>query len=107
MINVIVMVEVFYLLNCRSLWHSIFSVGLFSNKLIFVGIALMLGAQVLFTHAPFMNRLFHTAPMDAASWLYVVGVGLAAYLVVELEKWLRLRSGEEENRQPIKPAFRR
>ena len=53
------------------------------------GLAAMLGAQLLFTHAPLMNRLFHTAPLDAASWLYVTGVGLAAYCIVELEKWAR------------------
>jgi cation-transporting P-type ATPase F len=90
-INVIVMVECFYLLNCRSLLHSMFRVGVFGNLWVFAGIAAMLGAQVLFTHAPIMNRLFHTAPLDAASWLYITGVGLAAYCVVELEKWVRRR----------------
>ncbi len=88
-INVIVMVECFYLLNCRSLLHSMFRVGVFSNLWVFAGIATMLAAQVLFTHAPIMNRLFHTAPLDAASWLYITGVGLAAYCVIEFEKWVR------------------
>jgi magnesium-transporting ATPase (P-type) len=94
-VNVIVIVEIFYLLNCRSLLHSIFYVGMFTNRWVFVGIAAMLAAQLLFTHAPWMNRLFHSAPLDAGSWLYVTGVGLAAYFAVELEKWLRVRSGEE------------
>jgi cation-transporting P-type ATPase F len=92
-VNVIVMVEVFYLLNCRSLLHSVFSIGLWSNRWIFVGIAAMLGGQLLLTHTPVMNRLFHTAPMDAGSWLYVTAVGMAAGLIVELEKWIRLRTG--------------
>ncbi|MEQ1861383.1 MAG: cation-transporting P-type ATPase [Chthoniobacteraceae bacterium] len=90
-INVIVMVECFYLLNCRSLLHSMFRVGVFSNLWVFGGIAAMLAAQILFTHAPIMNRLFHTAPLDAGSWLYITGVGLAAYCVVEFEKWVRRR----------------
>jgi magnesium-transporting ATPase (P-type) len=88
-VNVIVMVECFYLLNCRSLLHSMFSVGLWTNLAVFGGIAAMLGAQLLFTHTALMNRLFHTAPLDAASWLYVVGVGFVAYCIVECEKWLR------------------
>ncbi len=88
-VNVIVMVECFYLLNCRSLLHSMFSVGLWSNLAVFGGIAAMLLAQVLFSHTPFMNRLFHTAPLDAASWLYVTAVGLAVYCIVEFEKWVR------------------
>jgi hypothetical protein len=49
----------------------------------------MLGAQVLLTHTDLMNRLFHTAPIDGASWLYVFAVGLVAYCVIELEKWVR------------------
>jgi hypothetical protein len=54
----------------------------------------MVFAQVLFTHAPVMNSLFDTAPIDAAAWLYATGIGLAAYLVVEIEKRLRVRGGE-------------
>jgi cation-transporting ATPase F len=94
-INVIVMVEMFYLLNCRSLLHSMFAVGAFSNGWIFIGIAGMLVAQLLFTHAPLMNHLFHTAPLDFGSWLYIISVGLAVWCLVELEKWLRVHSGEE------------
>ncbi len=88
-VNVIVMVECFYLLNCRCLLHSMFSLGLWSNLFVYAGIAAMLGAQLLFTHTAVMNRLFHTAPLDAPSWLYVAGVGLAAYCIVEFEKWVR------------------
>jgi len=87
--NVIVMVECFYLLNCRSLLRSMFFVGVWSNLAVFGGIAAMLGAQLLFTHTAVMNRLFHTAPLDPASWLYVFAVGLAAWCVVEFEKWAR------------------
>jgi cation-transporting P-type ATPase F len=53
----------------------------------------MVGAQLLFTHAPLMNRLFHTAPLDAGSWLYILGVGLAAHGIVEFEKWVRRKAG--------------
>ena len=95
-INVIVMVELFYLLNCRSLLHSMREIGIFSNLWIFGGIGMMILAQILFTHTPVMNRLFHTAPIDAGSWLYIIAVGLAAYIIVEFEKWLRVRGGEEE-----------
>ncbi len=95
-VAVIVMVEIFYLLNCRSLLHSPFQVGFFRNRLVFVGMGAMIGAQVLFTHVPLMNRLFHTAPLDALSWLYILGVGLVAFGVVEFEKWLRVRSGEKD-----------
>ena len=93
-VNVIVFVEIFYLLSCRSLLHSVLSVGFWSNPWIFRGISAMVAAQLLFTHTKAMNRLFHTAPLDFTSWLYICAVGLAAFLIVELEKNIRLRTGK-------------
>lgn len=90
-VNVIVMVEIFYLFNCRSLTRSVFRLGWFSNPAVLVGAGLMLAVQLLFTYAPFMNRLFHTAPIGSESWLRIVAVGLVIFVAVELKKLLRPR----------------
>jgi len=79
----------FYLLNMRSLRHSMWRLGLMSNPWIWVGIAAMMGSQWLLTYVPVMNALFHTAPIAAAEWLPVLAVGLAIHLVVGVEKLLR------------------
>ena len=94
-VNVIVIVEVFYLLNCRSLTHSMFHVGFFSNRLLLGGIAIMIGAQLLFTYAPFMNRLFQSAPIGWEDWVRIVAVGLFASVVVGFEKWVRFSFHKE------------
>ncbi len=86
-VNVIVMVETFYLFNCRSLTRPFFSLGLFTNPWVVVGAAAMVGLQLLFTYVPLMNRLFHSAPISAAAWLRIVDVGLAVFVAVELKKW--------------------
>lgn len=88
-INVIVLVEIAYLFSCRSLNHSVFAIGLFTNRWAIAGSLVMLGAQLLFTYVPVMNKLFHTAPIDAESWLRIAGVAGAAFVAVEIEKWLR------------------
>jgi len=88
-INVIVLVETAYLMSCRSLTHSLWHVGVFSNPLLLLGAATMIGAQLLFTYAPFMNHLFHTAPLDGGSWLRIIGVAALSFAVVEFEKWIR------------------
>ncbi|HEX5398138.1 MAG TPA: cation-transporting P-type ATPase [Verrucomicrobiae bacterium] len=90
-INVIVFVEIAYLFNCRSLNHTIFSIGWFTNWWVIGGSLTMLGAQLLFTYAPVMNKLFHTAPIAGESWLRVAGVAAVAFGLVELEKWIRLK----------------
>jgi len=79
----------FYLLNMRSLRHSMWRLGLMSNPWIWVGIAAMMGSQLLVTYVPVMNTMFHTAPIAASEWLPVLAVGLAIHLVVGAEKLLR------------------
>ena len=98
-INVIVLVEIAYLFSCRSLSHSVFALGWCTNGWAIAGSLAMLGAQLLFTYAPGMNRLFHTAPISGASWLRIVGVAAVAFAAVELEKWIRL--GRHRGEQAI------
>jgi Ca2+-transporting ATPase len=88
-VNVVVMVEIFYLLNCRSLTESMFRVGVFSNRWLFISIGGMLALQLLFTYLPTMNRLFSTAPIPLEAWTRTVAVGLAGYVVIEIEKAVR------------------
>ncbi len=89
--NVFVMVELFYLFNCRSLEHTMFHVGLFSNPWIWRGIGAMTALQLLLTYSPTMNRLFHTAPIDGPAWGLVLAAAVIVYGVVEAETWLRLQ----------------
>lgn len=85
-VNVFVIVEMFYLFNCRSFTSSVFKLGLFSNPWLLGGAAVMILLQMVFTYVPFMNAIFQSAPISAGSWLWIFGVGLAAYLLVGLEK---------------------
>ena len=85
------MIQTFYLFNCRSRTRSMFSIGLFSNPWLIAGILATWLAQIAFTYLPLMNRLFHTAPVRAEAWLYIVAIGVFTFAAVELEKWLRFR----------------
>ena len=90
-VNVFVVLELFYLFNCRSLTKSVFQLGFFSNMWVFGGAAVMLLIQIAYTYLPVMNRLFQSAPIDLGAWARVVAAGLLAYLIVEAEKWLYVR----------------
>jgi cation-transporting P-type ATPase F len=90
-VNAVVVIEIFYLLNCRSLTQSMFQLGMWSNRWVVIGIGAMIALQLLFTYAPFMNVLFSSAPIPLAMWLDVVAFGVLSYVVVEIEKWLRRR----------------
>ncbi len=90
-VNVFAVGQSFYLLNCRSLRFSMFRLGLFSNPWIWGGIAAMTVAQLLFTYAPLMNRMFHTAPIGLMDWVHILAVGVVIYVVIGAEKTLRQR----------------
>lgn len=90
-VNLIIVIEIFYLFNCRSLTQSIFSVGLLTNFWVIGGSIAMIGLQLLFTYLPIMNRLFHSAPITLESWLKITGVAVGVFLLVEFEKWVRVR----------------
>ncbi len=51
----------------------------------------MIALQIAFTYAPFMNTLFGSAPIALLPWLKIVGVSIAAFAIIEVEKWVRNR----------------
>ena len=94
-LNVFVTVQAFYLLSCRSLTGRARRLGLFSNHWLLGGVAITGALQLLLTYAEPLNDLFHTAPIDAESWLRIVAAGALAWMVVETEKAIRRRLGAD------------
>jgi Ca2+-transporting ATPase len=87
-VAVFVMVEAFYLFNCRHLRGTVFDSNFWGNPWAFAGFAAMIGAQLLFTYLPVMNVAFHTAPITLAAWGRVLAVAVGVFVVVEIETWL-------------------
>lgn len=102
-VNVFVMVEAFYLFNCRHLRRTAFGRGFWGNPWAFAGVACIVLLQLLFTYAPFMNVAFHTAPVSAAAWSRVLAVAVAVFLVVELETWWTNRAGVRSGNRYASP----
>jgi len=86
-VNALVMGQIFYLLNTRFFYAPAISVqGLIGNKVVLLAIGVCIVLQLIFTYAPFMNTLFDTAPLDLTGWAWAIGVGLAVFVLVEIEK---------------------
>jgi magnesium-transporting ATPase (P-type) len=95
-VTAIIFYQIFYLIECRSLRGSVFEVGLFTNKWVFVGIGVLLLLQLGFIYLPFMNTVFHTAPLGLTEWLLAALVGLIVFPFVGLEKrWRRRRRAQK------------
>ncbi len=85
-VTVFVMIETAYLFNCRSLSRPIFGMALFSNPYVFYGVVGMIGLQLLFIYAPFMQYLFQTESLSLLSWVNILIAALLSFAVVEFEK---------------------
>lgn len=89
--TVFVVVEAYYLLNCRSLLRPISQIGWFSNMWVYYGIGVMFLVQALFIYTPFMNMLFGSSPLDGMQLLRIFGAGAVVFMIVSLEKRIRFR----------------
>lgn len=84
----IVMAQVGAVFGCRTDRISVFKVGLLSNKLIMVGIAVefaLLGILV-YLPIPFLHDLFNTAPLGWREWIFLIAIPPAMVLVDEVRK---------------------
>ena len=90
-VTTVILFQIFYLLNCRSLKDSLLTIGLWSNPWIYVGIGTVLLLQFAFIYLPFMNVIFGSAPLAPNAWIEAVLVAFPIMLIIGAEKWWRKR----------------
>ena len=86
-VNAMVFFEVVYVFNTRRFVDSVINVaGLTGNRVIWIGVAVVVVFQMLFTYWPRSHRLFEVEPLDPGMWLRVLGAAAILFLLVEGEK---------------------
>jgi magnesium-transporting ATPase (P-type) len=85
-LNAIVLAQMFHLFNCRSIRESAFKKGFFNNNAVWVVCGILIVLQLGITYLPFMNVAFSTAPLEAKDWIFPFVLGVAVFLIVEVEK---------------------
>jgi calcium-translocating P-type ATPase len=89
-VNTIVAIETFYLFSVRYVHGpSLTRAGLSGTPAVLLAVGLVAAAQAAFTWLPPLQSAFGTQPAGLVENLVVVGVGLAAFAVVEADKALR------------------
>ena len=87
-VTFVIMFQIFYMLNCRSLRDSVLKIGVFSNKFVFFGIGAVLVMQALFVYTAFFQKIFGTASLDLRDIALSALVGFLIFPVISIEKWL-------------------
>jgi len=76
----IIICQVADVIICRTRRQSLFTVGMFSNRLVLLGIAAELGLLALIAYVPVCNTFFGTAPLEP--WHLVLSIPFAILIMV-------------------------
>jgi magnesium-transporting ATPase (P-type) len=90
-VTTVILFQIFYLFNCRSLTDSFFRIGVWSNPWVYAGISVVLLLQIAFVYLPWANVVFGSAPLGLDSWLRAAAVAFLIMPIIGAEKWWRRR----------------
>jgi Ca2+-transporting ATPase len=89
--TLIVFSEMFNAFNWRSDRHSVFSIGLFSNKPLIYAVTSTIVLQLAVIYIPFLNDAFSTAPLELEDWMLILALASTTLILVEAAKFTEQR----------------
>ncbi|MEV4688908.1 cation-translocating P-type ATPase [Microbacterium sp. LWH3-1.2] len=76
-----------FLFNCRFLTRSSLTIDVLrGNRVVWWSAIALVVLQLIYTYVPFMNVLFESRPVSAASWILPIVVSIGIFLAVEVLK---------------------
>jgi potassium/sodium efflux P-type ATPase len=82
----IVVMQIANVFACRSDRHSVFKLGFFSNKFIFLGIAFELLFAAAIIYIPFFQKVFQTTAIGWSDWAILFVFSVLIFFLEELRK---------------------
>jgi magnesium-transporting ATPase (P-type) len=88
-VNMLVVGEIVYLINCRKIYSSSFNIRtIFGSRAALIAIATVIIFQLLFTYLPIMQHFFGTESIDLIHWIRIIILASIIFVLVEGEKAL-------------------
>lgn len=85
-LTAIIITQVANVFASRSFRESVFSIGFFTNRLIFIGILVELSLQIFIVYHPWGNKIFSTSPISVTVWLILIPFAVVLFLAEEIRK---------------------
>ena len=90
-VTTIVLFQIVYLLQCRSLRHTVFRVGVWSNPWVWAGISAILVLQLGFIYLPAAHNVFGSTSLGASAWLEAAATATILVPAIAVEEAVRRR----------------
>lgn len=84
-----VLLQNFHLMNCRSEYRSIFRIPLKDNIFLIWGVLIAQGVHVISMQVPFMQKLLRIKPVSVTDWLKLLATASIILAVMEIFKWYK------------------
>ena len=91
LLQMLVTAQWVYMINCRSSDSFSLNMGLLRNKGIWLVSGVLLLMQLVIIYVPVMQTMFGTEGLPLRYWFITLVIGIAMFLVVEVEKRLTRR----------------
>tara|TARA_B100000315_G_scaffold246578_1_gene274031 strand:+ start:885 stop:3611 length:2727 start_codon:yes stop_codon:yes gene_type:complete len=91
----LILVQFFNAFNCRSLRHSVFKLGLFTNRWLLVTVAWEVVVLCFVIYVPFLQNVFHTYALSPRDWIVSILLASSVFIMVEIAKMVAKLSRAE------------
>lgn len=93
LLALLVLMQFYHVLNCRSEEQSAFRVPLSRNRVLTIGMLVALGLHILATEIPFLQGLLRTESIHWQNWLLLFALASVVLVVMEIYKLVQRRKG--------------
>jgi Ca2+-transporting ATPase len=93
----LIIFELFNALNSRSLEHSLFRTGIFSNRRLLLALLGSAAAMMLAIYWEPMQLIFKTAPLELEAWIRILLVSGTVVVAAEIIKKLNRSYSARKN----------
>ena len=87
-LTAIIVTQIANIFACRSFRESVFSIGFFSNRFIFIGIAFEIVLQLFIVYHPWGNEIFSTSPISVSVWFALIPFAVLLFAAEEARKFI-------------------
>lgn len=91
-----VLLENFHVLNCRSETRSIFHIPLKYNPVLIIGLLVSQGLHIVSMQLPFMQNLLALEVVSYQEWLEWLGLASVILIVMEIFKFVKRRNSKKK-----------
>ena len=86
--TVLTLSQLGHVLAIRSERESLFSFGVFSNRLLIGALLFTFALQMAVLYVPWLNPIFRTEPLGLGELAACLALSSVVFIGVEIEKWL-------------------